>query len=363
MRAGIRSPLLVIDPIERGEFEHREFWPLANARAHQLGPRRQITNPDILTQYQRLLAILTCRREFSEAERLAVVSALLLQDRVGEALGWFDDLSSATPSAPLTRDYLAAYVALYRRDLDGAEATAKRYAEYPVDRWQKLFHTVLAHVTEARGGQPDPADPANREQRQAELAAQSPNFEFTVESREIRLQHQNLAEVTINYYTMDVELLFSRNPFVQQQSGGFSLIRPNLSQVVSLAADQKATTIKLPAEFDHANVLVEIRGGGLVRSAPYYAHSLAVQVNENYGQLQVRQQEDQQPLGGVYVKVYARRGDGRTVFYKDGYTDLRGRFDYTSLSNQSLDDIERFSMLVLSDERGAVIREAGIPKE
>ena len=52
----------------------------------------------------------------------------------------------------------------------------------------------------------------------------------------------------------------------------------------------------------------------------------------------------------VYVKVYARRPDGSVKFYKDGYTDLRGRFDYVSLSTNELEHVERFSLLVLSDE-------------
>jgi len=33
-------------------------------------------------------------------------------------------------------------------------------------------------------------------------------------------------------------------------------------------------------------------------------------------------------LAKVYVKSYVRTADGEVKFYKDGYTDLRGRFDY-----------------------------------
>jgi hypothetical protein len=64
----------------------------------------------------------------------------------------------------------------------------------------------------------------------------------------------------------------------------------------------------------------------------------------------------------TYVKVYARMADGRVRFYRDGYTDLRGRFDYSSLSTNDLDHVERFALLVLSDEHGAIVREAGPPK-
>ena len=33
-----------------------------------------------------------------------------------------------------------------------------------------------------------------------------------------------------------------------------------------------------------------------------------------------------------YVKVYGRAQDGSVKFFKDGYTDLRGKFDYVSLN-------------------------------
>ncbi len=54
--------------------------------------------------------------------------------------------------------------------------------------------------------------------------------------------------------------------------------------------------------------------------------------------------------------------DGSVRFYKDGYTDLRGRFDYSSLSTNMLDGVKKFAILVLSEEHGAVVREAQPPK-
>ena len=64
----------------------------------------------------------------------------------------------------------------------------------------------------------------------------------------------------------------------------------------------------------------------------------------------------------MYVKVYARMADGSVRFYKDGYTDLRGRFDYGSLSTNELDAVTKFAILVLSEEHGALVREADPPK-
>jgi hypothetical protein len=54
-----------------------------------------------------------------------------------------------------------------------------------------------------------------------------------------------------------------------------------------------------------------------------------------------------QPLAKVYVKAYAQMQDGSVRFFKDGYTDLRGRFEYTSLSTNELDFAQKFSLLIL----------------
>jgi hypothetical protein len=106
---------------------------------------------------------------------------------------------------------------------------------------------------------------------------------------------------------------------------------------------------------------VEVAGGGLKRSQAYYPNSLTLELVETYGQVRVMD-EAGRPLPKTYVKVYARMKDGSVAFFKDGYTDLRGRFDYASLNTDELDRVERFSMLILSDAKGAVVKEAPPPK-
>ncbi len=54
----------------------------------------------------------------------------------------------------------------------------------------------------------------------------------------------------------------------------------------------------------------------------------------------------------VYVKAFAKNNDGSVSFYKDGYTDLIGKFDYASLNTNSLSNIKKFSIFVMSDDLG-----------
>jgi hypothetical protein len=356
------SPLLTIDPVDRRAYQHLDYKPLVNARAHALGQRRQILNDRFYAQYHRLLKILGYRRTLDDDDRMAITYYLLLQDRVEEALTFFAAVNPDRLATRLQYDYFTAYLAFYREQLDQARAIVARYADYPVDRWREAFAEVGQQLKEIGGQAAAVVDAEDRGQVQTQLAASEASFDFRVEAKQIVLNYQNLKQAQVNYYLMDIELLFSRNPFVQQYSSQFSHIRPNQVQTLDLPQDRTSQSFPLPADLLNRNVLVEIRGGGQTKSQAYYSNALAVQVIENYGQVRVTHAESAKPLAKVYVKVYGRMKDGSVRFYKDGYTDLRGRLDYTSLNTNELDFVDKFALLVLSDEHGAVVREASPPK-
>ena len=64
-----------------------------------------------------------------------------------------------------------------------------------------------------------------------------------------------------------------------------------------------------------------------------------------------------------FGEPYVRLENGTVKFHKDGYTDQRGKFDYASVSTPEKSPINRFSILVLSEEFGALIKEANPPAQ
>jgi hypothetical protein len=69
-------------------------------------------------------------------------------------------------------------------------------------------------------------------------------------------------------------------------------------------------------------------------------------------------------LGKVYVKVFQMSTSGKESFYRDGYTDIRGKFEYAASSgNGKLNQVKKFSILVQSEEFGSQIREVNPPKD
>ena len=71
----------------------------------------------------------------------------------------------------------------------------------------------------------------------------------------------------------------------------------------------------------------------------------------------------QVPLPGCYVKVYAQLKDSSERFYKDGYTDIFGRFDYGALNSQEwpLHSLHKLSLFVKTPTLGSQILEVSPP--
>lgn len=362
----LSSPLLDIEPVERHLYEHLEYRPLVNARAHQLGDERKILNDRFRAQFASFTKLLSYKRSLSDRDLMTVTGYLLVQDRIAEALAFFSRINAQNLDARMQYDYMAAYCDFFDGELNVARAIVKKYAEHPVDRWRQMFAAMAQQIREfdsadRDSGTPDTIDPDDRNQLIAQLAASECTFDVAVDQKGVELDYQNLETIHVNYYLMDIELLFSRNPFVQQQSGNFAHIHPNLTQTYELPSNRRQFQFELPEQLRNRNVLVEVVGRGKTKRAAWYSNSLTLQVSDNYGQLRASDEKGRRPLPGVYVKTYARMKDGSTRFHKDGYTDLRGRFDYASLSTSDLDQVERFALLVMSDDHGAVVREVAPP--
>jgi hypothetical protein len=384
--------LIKLDPIETGRFEQLEYSPLINQRAHRLGAQHRLANNVVLAQYRTLLEGLAFKPTLDAADQMRVVTFLFAQDRIEEALARFKSVNPGALSTHIQHDYFRCYAAFYEADLASARGIANQYADHPVTRWRKLFGEVLAQLDEIEGKAVARrvGDGPDRERATAEAAAAQPTFDFKVENRTIALTWKNVREVTLNYYLIDPEFSFSSNPFVSEDAGRFAIIKPAQSTPVPLPADKNALDVPLPAAFTKANVVVEIVGAGQRKAQVYHANTLQVALAENYGRLEVRDAAAGKPLSKTYVKVYARLNNGTVRFFKDGYTDLRGKFDYASLNSSDtaqplqllprssapggsldsqmlkpgeLDAVARLSILVLSETHGALLREVSPPRE
>jgi hypothetical protein len=207
----------------------------------------------------------------------------------------------------------------------------------------------------------------DRERRGGQAAETEPSVEVSIDGRTVRIAHRNAATAVLNIYAVDPELLFSKTPFVREDLAGMAMVQATRSQTVELSRSAESegnrgvTTVLLDESLARQTLMVETVAGPARATTLYYGGNLAAYVSEGFGQVQVTDATTGIPVSTAYVKVYARHHDGQIKFFKDGYTDLRGRFDYVSISTGDLATVERFAILVIDPERGATIREANRP--
>jgi hypothetical protein len=352
---------VAVDEAERGWHEHLEYAPLVNARAHRLGARERILNDGLAQEYRDALEWMALRPA-TDRDRARAAHYLFTQDRLDAALALVERVDPAAAGSQLQLDYLRAYAACARGDLAAARTLATPHAEHPVDRWRHRFAALLAMLREAQaGGAATQVDPDSRDQQMADLAARQATFELAADRSGVIIDHRNLPELELRFHQMELELLFSRQPFVQSDTTRFSFIDP--SRVLRIALEPSGrTTVKWPVELTKGSVVVEAVAAGVRKAVAHYMHDLLVTVAHQYGQLRVLRASDQAILPATYVKVFARQPDNTVAFYKDGYTDLCGRFDYATLSTDDLTRVNRFAILVASDADGAVVVEAAPPQ-
>ncbi|MFT7541571.1 MAG: hypothetical protein ACI9K5_002542, partial [Gammaproteobacteria bacterium] len=361
------SRLLTIEPIERRSFQRMEFEPLILARSHAFAGGRDMQNASAAQHYAELLTILTYRSSIGPEDRMELTYSLLLQNRIEEALGAFDmidatELTSAG-AGRLQYDYMRCYMAFFGNDPEEVRALANSYAEFPLGDWRERFAAVVSQLDEVQGSVSDPSEDADQASSQGALAAGDASIGLEILGDSIRLEHTNLEACELRFYPMDVELLFSSHPFGEAALDAFGFVRPASRSSVDLSGSVEGRLdMPLPAAYANSNVVVEVRAAGIVRRAACYSNTLRVRLMEGYGQLQVRDAKNGAALSRTYVKVFVRLKDGSVRFHKDGYTDLRGRFDYASLSGEGSGTHERFAILVMDDERGAIVREVEPPQ-
>jgi hypothetical protein len=109
------------------------------------------------------------------------------------------------------------------------------------------------------------------------------------------------------------------------------------------------------------NLVIEVIAEGKQEFRTYYSTELKITFNEAFGELKVM--HNNKGIGKIYVKVFSLSTNGKEEFFRDGYTDIRGKFEYAIASGEKLNKIKKFAVLVLSEQYGSMIKEVTPPKD
>ncbi len=357
----VHSAWLTIEALDDGGVLHADITPLTIARAHRQPGAPSNLPQQVVTRWQSLVDRLGLVPRLSARDRLELAYTLTLQDRLAEASVQFARITRDDLAARLQYDYLGAYLALGRGDLVAAARFAASGKDHPVAHWRLRFGEVLAQLDEI-AGRPATREAALGEARRQDVqAAATPTFQARlVDGGTLAIGATNLERCTVRWHRLDLEPLFSRAPFATATAARSTRVRAPIEQEVVIAADGQAS-VAVPAALQHQAVAIEVVAAGRSQLLTTFADALDVRLAPGSGQLQVFHAATGKALSATYVKVYGELADGRVVFHKDGYTDLRGRFDYASLGDGSVRASKRLALFISHDQAGATVREVSPP--
>ncbi|KAF9436213.1 hypothetical protein BGZ76_004566 [Entomortierella beljakovae] len=335
----------------------------------------------------------------------------------------------------LQYDYLWAYLSLcveiqvdssakeFGIDFTDIRAVINKYCDYPVERWRKMFKDVRSYVDEilqscleikhSTSDAPDskalPAaeDDSNEDDGDEEddNAPEVPVMvDFKIGNENVMVvRHRGVREITVEYYSIDAETMFSASPLTlceqsenestsgeaiplgnsnrsgsDDSSNSYRLVKPtgtDSHSVKRAVANDGILMIPVLAQYQNTNVIISVSTSPPAAThtwKAFYSQTILVQCMERTGVIKVISKTDGRPIRGGYVKVYAELKQNSTaIFWKDGYTDLVGRFEYALVStgvtsDSSTDDgglggVKRFAVFVDGGREGCVVRTLPVP--
>ena len=379
-------------------FPHLEYKPLYNARKHPFGTRGKenetsISNKEFKETYQKFIIDLLPLKTLSVKEKLRLTYYLILQDRMDDALDMFQRIKKEELENNIDKNFKIQYdyINVYLDFCFGypgfkiAKSLYKKYKDFPLSHWREKFEDVEEQILEFEKKEKVSSIKEETKANDAkaltkELKEKEPKLSFNIENAtgKITLIHSNISKIDIKLYFIDLETLFTREPRISglvnkdksnvdsKMIENIGFVQANYCEtlIVPEEKNNKNDNIiiyEIPEKYRNRNLFLEIKAESIKLFDICLSSNLIVTITESLGELKVINNKLQSVIK-AYVKVYVELANEEVQFYKDGYTDLNGKFNYLALNTDQLKNAKKFYVFVSKDEKNATIKECYPPK-
>jgi len=287
------------------------------------------------------------------SDKAAFCCYLLKQSRFDQASQVFQsiDKNAAVANFEELYNYIDAFLALTRSDGDGALAIAEKYSNSDSlpSKHKAKWQAIVDQCNEAKNIKT--ADMTFIPDR---IAPPALMYDLECLKHKVKIKHNVSARNTVQleFWVMDLEMLFSVQPFAVTMDS-YRYMQPNWVLRDVKLTEGNQTVVDIPKKLKNCNSIIRLTWGDETKDVVVndYDNEIDVQVAKDVGEVRVISTEEKssgQPVAGAYCKVYSENNDGTVQFFKDGYTDCRGRFDFKNISTSDQTRAVRFALLVTS---------------
>ena len=349
-------------------FYYSDFYPLHNSRAHSKNPNKEnIMNIQFKKKYMQFLNYLFDKKYLGEIKNddwIVFITYLLLQDRIEEAINIFEKVKASEKTDPITlgiqRDYVEAYLdfLIGYPEFTKSRSICVKYLSYPVLAWRNLFVEIANQLAEFEEEDFESDFNGNKNISTLNKEKESSFLKAYIKDDSIVVKFKNQEKIYIEYYLTDLEILFSEDPFEDNTELWMAKVMPSKESFVplDLSGDLCQKNILIHEDFKMKNVFIRITNDAYSINLKHIPKKFTCTVYKDLNMIKILEEESGKPIPKIYVKCYAKYDFGEVSFMKDGYTDLRGSFEYLfQIKKELIQKIKSFSILVISEEYGAKI--------
>lgn len=392
--------------IEIDRLNAKEYHPLTNPRIHDIGEHKHnILNNDFKNCYRDFLQYCFEKGQLGPRDQLILCSYLILQDRVKEALEIFSQMKTENYTnvkrMSIQYDYLKAYLSLYTEypTFKTAREISEKYIAHHLLSWRNRFINIANQLTEYDGSEFVDINESNG--GKVEIYEEDKLIQGNVDEsgskkkeilraklngEQIEIRTRNIGEVVVKYYLTDLEFLFSKDPFLSQGMKTFMYVQANQEETVNIDLNGEKepgneelilTSFSVPSDLKTKNLLIYVERGTEVLNPEqksrtkkmsliepimltYFPITFKLKIFPNSGLIRTSDAATHKPISKIYIKSFCKTVSGNIKFFKDGYTDLRGIFDYAG-GVVSSEKIKEFSILVKDENLGSIVRVVDAP--
>ena len=352
---------------------HLDYYPILKNRIFKLPRSKSILTVQLRDTYQDYVSYLITLPKINDYQYMRLSYYLILQQRIKDATTVYNKIDknkligNELSSLELQYDYLTAYLDFSNGypKFEKARAISKKYKDISISSWKNMFNEIEDQLNEYDG-----KINYDKEINEEENASKKENkvkeeevLNIELKDQDINIIYKNISEITVKYYLIDIEILFSRSPFVKKTKVDFGYVKPQRIDIIKVEKDstENKHVLGIPDELKNKNFYIEVISGKKREKEIYNSSLLKYSIIESIGEIKVMTPE-LKPLSQVYIKCFCETNNGSIIFYKDGFTDLRGKFDYISLNNDLVNEVKTFSILMVSKDYGSIITTCSPPK-
>jgi len=366
LRGDAKRPLGSYDPLIRKHASYNEFWTATGVSGRNskfTTNRPEATNFDKTYHNFLLTAMFSSHHLYSMSveDRLCATYYMILMNRTEDAIKIFDSIKEPLVDNQLY-DYMKGFLVVHA-DASGLMELSALTAKYLKNenigpslraKWEAL-DSLIGELSNTAAYNSDFVYETEEER----LERSQRVFNLKHEDGRYSIEYKNCGKITVKMYKISIELMFSTSPFTDS-SLTYRYVEPTKCFTNDLEVEAKVNIIQLSdiiGEMDNENrdsYIFEAIAEDRCLNGALYFNTFEVQLSET--QVRILRKRSRSPIVKAYVKVYAQtKNNPDGVFYKDGYTDLRGRFDYKTVPSGALENVSKFAILVKTISNGAAI--------